>query len=178
MSKELSVTSALKLGIEAHKSGRVQDADRYYSAVLEVEPDHPDANHNMGVLAVGIGKIEQALLFFERALKSNPKIEQYWLSQIDALIRLERFNDANVELVRAREIGVKGDSFAQLERRLNSSASSIKSVPAGLDPPQEILRPLLVFYQTGQMQQALTEIIGLQDQFPNSPILYNIRGSI
>ena len=67
MSKELSVTSALKLGIEAHKSGRVQDADRYYSAVLEVEPDHPDANHNMGILAVGIGKIEQALLFFERA---------------------------------------------------------------------------------------------------------------
>ena len=63
MSNELSIVDALKLGIEAHKAGKAQEADRYYTAILKVQPKHADANHNMGVLAVGIGKVEMALPF-------------------------------------------------------------------------------------------------------------------
>ena len=40
----------------------------------------------MGVLAVGVGKIEAAPRFFKAALETNPNIAQYWLSYIDALI--------------------------------------------------------------------------------------------
>jgi len=29
----------------------VQEADRLYTAILQAQPKHPDANHNMGVLA-------------------------------------------------------------------------------------------------------------------------------
>ena len=88
----LSISEALNLGIEAHKAGKAQEADRYYTAILKVQPDHPDANHNMGVLAVSLGKIKEALPFFETALEANSKIEQYWLSLIDALIKLEEFS--------------------------------------------------------------------------------------
>ena len=70
---ELTLNQALKKGIEAHKAGKLQEADRYYTAILKANPKHPDANHNMGVLAVGIGKIEQALPFFKIALESNPR---------------------------------------------------------------------------------------------------------
>ena len=41
--------SALQKGVEANKVGRLQEADRFYTAVLEAQPKHPDANHNMGV---------------------------------------------------------------------------------------------------------------------------------
>ena len=51
---ELSVDEALQKGIEAHKAGKVQEADQYYTAILQAQPKHPDANHNMGVLAVGV----------------------------------------------------------------------------------------------------------------------------
>ena len=34
-----------------------------YTPDLKANPKHPDANHNMGVLAVGVGKVEQALPF-------------------------------------------------------------------------------------------------------------------
>ena len=44
----------------------------------------------MGVLAVGVGKVEQALPFFKTALEANPSIAQYWLSYIDALVKLDR----------------------------------------------------------------------------------------
>ena len=54
---ELTLDQALQKGVEAHKAGKVQEADRYYTAILQVQPNHPDANHNMGVLAVGIGKV-------------------------------------------------------------------------------------------------------------------------
>ncbi len=50
---ELTLDQALQKGIEAHKAGKVQEADRYYTAILKAQPNHPDANHNMGVLAVG-----------------------------------------------------------------------------------------------------------------------------
>ena len=54
---ELTLDQALQKGIEAHKAGKAKEADQYYTAILKANPKHPDANHNMGVLAVGIGKI-------------------------------------------------------------------------------------------------------------------------
>ena len=62
---EITLDQALQKGIEAHKQGKVQEADGYYTAILKVQPNHPDANHNMGVLAVGIGKVQESLLFFK-----------------------------------------------------------------------------------------------------------------
>ena len=54
--KQISIEEALILGVKAHKAGNIQEADRYYTAILNVQPNHPDANHNMGVLAVSIKK--------------------------------------------------------------------------------------------------------------------------
>ena len=54
---ELTLDQALQKGIEAHKAGQLQEADRFYTAVLKAQPKHPDANHNMGVLAVGVEKL-------------------------------------------------------------------------------------------------------------------------
>ncbi|MDC3055983.1 tetratricopeptide repeat protein, partial [Paracoccaceae bacterium] len=121
---ELTLDQALQKGIEAHKAGQVQDADRYYTAILKANPKHPDANHNMGVLAVGVGKVEEALPFFRTALQANPSLNQFWLSYIDALIKLDRMADAKTVLDQAKSNGVKGDSFDQIEKRLGSSTSN------------------------------------------------------
>ena len=74
---ELTLDQALQKGIEAHKAGNVQEADRYYTAILKAQPDHPDANHNIGVLAVSDGKIQEALPFFKKALKVYPQVAQH-----------------------------------------------------------------------------------------------------
>ena len=71
---ELTLGQALQKGVEAHKAGKVQEADRYYTAILKAQPKHPDANHNKGVLAVGVGQVEEALSFFKTAIEANPSI--------------------------------------------------------------------------------------------------------
>lgn len=123
MSTEISIVEALKLGVEAHRSGKIEEADRYYTAILKAQPDHPDANHNMGVLAVGLSKVEEALPFFTRALEANRSIEQFWLSYVDALIRLDRVKEAQAVLDQAKESEVTGDGFDKLEQRLDTSKS-------------------------------------------------------
>ena len=115
---ELTLDQALQKGIEAHKAGKAPEADRYYTAILKANPKHPDANHNMGVLAVGVGKVETALPFFKTAIGANPDVAQYWLSYINALIQLERMADAKAVLDQAKSKGAKGDGFDQLEKRL------------------------------------------------------------
>ena len=100
---ELTLDQALQKGIEAHKAGKVEEADQYYTAILKANPKHPDANHNMGVLAVGVGKVEQALPFFKTALEVNQTIAQFWLSYIDALIKLDRIEDAKAVLAQSQE---------------------------------------------------------------------------
>ena len=118
---ELTIDQALHQGVEAHKAGQVQEADRLYTAILKAQPKHPDANHNMGVLAVGVGKVQEALPFFKVALEANPATAQFWLSYIDALIKLNKFADAKAVLDQAKNKGAKGDGFDQLEQRLNEA---------------------------------------------------------
>ena len=101
---ELTLDQALQQGVAAHKEGKLQDAERLYRAILQAQPKHPDANHNLGVLAVAVGKPLEAIPLFKLALETNPQIEQFWLSSIDALIKLERFEEAKRVLLRARSL--------------------------------------------------------------------------
>ena len=119
---ELTIDQALQKGIEAHKAGQVQEADRLYTAILQAQPKHPDANHNMGVLAVGVGKVQEALPFFKTALEANPSTAQFWLSYIDALIKLDKLADAKAVLDQAKSKGAKGDGFDKLEQRLKEAS--------------------------------------------------------
>jgi tetratricopeptide (TPR) repeat protein len=119
---ELTIDQALQQGVEAHKAGQVQEADRLYTAILQAQPKHPDANHNMGVLAVGVGKVQEALPFFKTALEANPATAQFWLSYIDTLIKLDKFADAKAVLDQARSKGAKGDGFDKLEQRLKEAS--------------------------------------------------------
>ena len=114
---ELTLDQALIKGIKAHKAGKLQEADRYYTAILKLQPKHPDANHNMGVLAVDVGKIQEALPFFKTALEANPNIAQFWLSCIDALIKLNLVADAKIVFDEAKNKYVKGIGFEQIEKR-------------------------------------------------------------
>ena len=74
---KLTINQVLQQGIEAHKAGQVQKAHRLYAAILKVQPKHPDANHNTGLLVVGFGKVELALPFFKTALEANPSNAQF-----------------------------------------------------------------------------------------------------
>ena len=115
---ELTIDQALQKGVEFHKAGKVNEADRLYTAIIKAQPNHPHANHNMGVLAVGVGKVQEALPYFKAALAADPSIAQFWFSLIETLIKLEKFSDAKMVLDRARSKNETVDGFDKLEQRL------------------------------------------------------------
>jgi len=126
---KITINQALQQGVDAHKEGRMQDAHRLYAAILKVQPKHPDANHNTGLLTVGDGKIELALPFFKTALEANPSNVQFWYSHIVALIKLEKLIDAKVLLDQAKSKGIKGVDFDQLEQRLSDTNKALSTKP-------------------------------------------------
>ena len=79
---ELTIEQALQQAVEAHKAGRLRDAERLYRAILQAQPKHPDANHNLGVLAVSLNKSELALPLFKIALEANPNQGQFWIVRL------------------------------------------------------------------------------------------------
>ena len=47
---ELTIEQALQKGVAAHNSGNLQEAERLYRAILQSQPKHPDASHNLGLI--------------------------------------------------------------------------------------------------------------------------------
>ncbi len=177
---ELTLEQALQKGIEAHKAGKAQEADRYYTAILKAQPKHPDANHNMGVLAVGVGKVEEGLPFFKTALEANSSTAQFWLSYIDALITLDRIADAKSVFDQAKSKGAKGDGFDKLEERLDALTAALTNtiVETEQDPPQDQLQSLVNLYSQGKLQEALKQSKVLAGQYPNAITVFNIQGVV
>ena len=168
---ELTLDQALQKAVEAHKAGKLEEAERLYTAILQTQPKHPDANHNMGVLAAGVVKFQDSLSFFKTALEANPSIGQHWLSYIGALINLNQIGDAKAVFEQAKKYGMEGGKFDQLEKRF--SESSVHSQ----DPPAEELQSIVNLYSQGKLKQSLFESKKMLESFPNSLALYNIAGS-
>ena len=82
----------------------------------------------MGVLAVGIGKVRGSPPFFQKALEANPSIEQFWLSYIDALIKIGRMDEAKAAIDEAKENKIKDDVLNKLLQKIN--------LPTDLNPSE------------------------------------------
>jgi thioredoxin-like negative regulator of GroEL len=124
---ELTIEQALKQAVEAHKAGKIQDAEALYRAILQAQPKHPDANHNLGVLAVSLNKSELALPLFKTALEANSKQVQFWISYIDALIKTNQFEIAKSVLEQGKKLGLAGERVDTLEVQLTPLAVAEKS---------------------------------------------------
>ena len=172
---ELTIDQALQEGVAAHRAGKLQEAEKYYNAILKSQPSHPSANHNLGVLGVGVGKIELALPYFKKAVESNSKVEQYWVSYIDALIKLDQLDNAKQTFQQAQAAGLKGEKLDQLGSRLDDLSSSA----AGKSQPgREQVEAMLSLYNQGKFEEALVQGTALLKAFPNNPNTLNILGAI
>ena len=177
---ELTIDQALQQGVNAHNQGNLQEAERLYRAILKSQPLHPDANHNLGVLAVLVNKPEVALPLFKTALSVNSKIEQFWLSYIGAMIDLGQLEDAKAVLDQVKSNGAEGNDLDKLEIRLNLPNGAINNaVPldAAKGPSEETVNQLLNFYHQGKFALVVEQAELLIKQYADSYEVWNILGS-
>ena len=72
-----NVDAALESAISSHEAGDLILAGEKYLEILKVDPGHPDANHNFGLLTVKLGEPAMGIQFFKTAIESNPTISEY-----------------------------------------------------------------------------------------------------
>jgi tetratricopeptide (TPR) repeat protein len=173
---ELTIEQALQQGVTAHKEGKLQDAERLYRAILESQPAHPDANHNLGLLAVSVNKAEAALPLFKAALEANPKIEQFWLSYIEAFIKEKQFKNAKLVIEQAKTQGVAEEKLNTLEAQL-STKTQIENVNSA-SPSQQQRGSLLEYYQNGRFSEAEKLAIEISHEFPSHNFSWKILGAV
>ena len=169
---ELTIEQALQRAVEAHKAGKLQDAESLYRAILQAQPNHPDANHNLGVMAVSLNKTEVALPLFKIALEANPNQGQFWLSYIDALIKEKQFDNARSVLTQVKKLGLSGEKFDALYDPYLRDLNQIVS------PPQIELNTLLEYYQKGQHELAQNLAKSLSQEYPNHPFGWKVQGAL
>tara|TARA_B100001250_G_scaffold134910_1_gene115361 strand:- start:690 stop:2879 length:2190 start_codon:yes stop_codon:yes gene_type:complete len=187
----LTIEQALQQGVAAHKEGQLQDAERLYRAILKSQPEHPDANHNLGVLAVSVNKAEAALPLFKAALEVNPGIEQFWLSYIDALIKAQQFDAAKQALKQAKQRSTTEEKLNVLEERLPLSVQAPKPRLSEqkkkkakeqnfkvISPSQEQLTSLLEHYQNGRFDEAEKLSISITQEFPKLQFGWKVLGAV
>ena len=124
---ELTIEQVLQQWVTAHKEGKIEEAERLYRAILQSQPAQPDANHNLGVIAASVNKADVALPLFRTALEANPKIEQFWLSYIDALIKESQLETAKTVLEQTKKYGVSGGKINTLKSPLGSKIQHVNS---------------------------------------------------
>jgi tetratricopeptide (TPR) repeat protein/2-polyprenyl-3-methyl-5-hydroxy-6-metoxy-1,4-benzoquinol methylase len=166
---ELTIDQLFQKAVKKHNAGQLQEADSLYTAILKVQPEHAGANHNLGLIAVEVNKVQDALPLLKTALEANPGVAKFWLSYINALIKLDRLGDARAVLALAIKKGAKGDPFRALKKKLHDSSLN-------LNPPQEQLAVITKYYNEGNLQKAHETTKVLIASFSGSAILFYLSG--
>ena len=173
---ELHIEQALQQGVTAHREGKLQEAERVYQAILRSHPKHPDANHNLGLIAISANQIAVALPLFKTALDVNPNIGQFWLSYIDALIKQKQFDDAKQVLEQAKKKGLDGEKLNSLNKRLVPIPQTKNS--DSTSPSQQQLNNLLEHYQNGRYNDAKHLAASITEQFPEHQFSWKVLGAL
>ena len=105
--------------IALHEAKRFFSASAKYLKILEHDALHADTNHNFGLLKVELGLKEEALIFLQTAINANPNVLQYWVTFINTLTNVERFDDARAVLEQADLFGHKDETLNHLKHNLD-----------------------------------------------------------
>lgn len=71
-----TIAEALSLAFQHHQAGRLPEAETLYRQILQVQPDHPDALHLLGVIAHQVGQHDLAVRYISQAIASDrPRAE-------------------------------------------------------------------------------------------------------
>ena len=199
---ELTIEQALQQGKAAHNEGKLQKAERFYRAILQSQPTHPDANHNLGVIAVSVNKAGEALPLFKRAIEANPKIDQFWLSYMDALIKENQLETVKKVLAEGRKMGLVGEkvdalqaqirqtkdanlpeqktrlTFAEKRKEASVKKKKKRQNTNRLKPSQQQLSILVQHYQNRQYDEAEKLAISITEQFPKNEYSWKVLGAV
>ena len=166
----------LQQAIAAHKLGDFNQAEKHYLSILEIEAQHPDANHNLGLLYISLEQPLTALPLLQKALQEHPGIEQYWISYFEALVAAGKAREARAILEAGKENDLQKHIVDRLEAIVIRTETARERRPKK-EPPELRIQHLAGLYEIGLQQQMIKDAQHLLEDFPNSALLYNMLGT-
>ena len=119
-----TVSQLLQQAIAAHNKKDFQGAEKLYRAVLRSHPKNPDANHNLGLLALAVNKPALALPLLKTALDANRNVERYWIGYINGLSKTKQFEKAKKFIRQGKK---KGIILGRVHEAYNSLGIALKA---------------------------------------------------
>jgi protein O-GlcNAc transferase len=97
----VNIDQTFQRALAAFQAGRLQDAERLFKRLLDVQPSHVGALHLRGALLTQFGRFDEALTFFDRALKLRPDLVETWIGRGSAAFQLGRGDEAIIAFDKA-----------------------------------------------------------------------------
>jgi len=153
-------------------AGRLDLAEGIYRDILRAQPLHAAANYCFGILLVHVKRPGDGLPHLLAALSGSPQVPDYWLGCMEALLLLDKTEEAGQLLASARQNAIAGsaiDEFAErLEAKRSASAPRLPAAtrcgaPADIQPKNSAPAPASRRTKTlssRQQENQLNELIG------------------
>jgi tetratricopeptide (TPR) repeat protein len=81
-----SLQVVLEEAVRLQKAGLTDAAERLYHQALRICADHPEANHNLGIISMQRGKLLEGVAYFKRAFEADRGRDLYRRSYSRALL--------------------------------------------------------------------------------------------
>lgn len=176
------IEQTLRQAVAHHRVGQLNEAETLYRSILLRQPDHPEANHNIGTIALQNNQLDIAQMHFMQALETDPARGEYWLSYIDSLFRAGQLDAARQIMAMARQSGLHGKDVDALENRLNNDAPAqdAQSAPPesnspskgnpkqGKHPSRQQIDALVALFNQARYREAEIAAREMTVQFPSN----------
>lgn len=146
----------LQQAIALHRAGKLDRAENLYRSILQENPDHPDANHNLGVLLLQTKLAATSIPFLRRAIQADSNRGQYWSSYLHALIQSGKSEAALDEIAQARHHGVDEALLSRLANRAIAKPESNAPPSGGASgiPSDDPIAAAAVLFHQGRYAEA------------------------
>lgn len=171
----LDYDKRLRRAVELHQAGNLRDAEVLYRAILKVRPDHPDANHNLGVLAGQTRRFEVGLPYLEKAYGSKRQHGQYALSYAKGLLATGQAASALEVIEQAILEGLDTPVSQTLRQAILARLADLSATPDSPSETQE--RALIASFNAGRHAEVESVAGQLIAQHPDTGYAWKLLGA-
>lgn len=168
----MPLDTELQQAIAEHQAGRYAEAEDIYQSILQAQPYHAIANHNMGLLAGQVGQPAAGLPYLYKALSVDPDEGQFWLSYANGLLKTGQADEALDIVDTAIGRGLDNEASQGLRQQVLQAIAL-----AAQSPSQQEVDHIVSLFQAGEHLQMETASRALLLQYPEAPFAWSVLGT-
>ena len=183
---KLDINQKFKQAISAHQEGELEEAERLYREILEVQPSNLDVNNNLGVILEHYGKLEEAEKFYKKAIELKPDYAEAYSNLSVILNKLNKFDEAIVSCQKAIEFNPSlaqaysnlGNAFLKLNRPEDAIVNYNKTIELKPDYVETLYNLGITLQKLGRLSEAESSYKRAIELKPDYTEAYNNLGII